>query len=339
MTSAEDLTAAVKDLATRAGFARVGVTGAGPVPGEDVFRDWLARGWRGGMDYLSRNVAKRFRPELLVPGARSVICLAAGYAPADGSPSAGLVALHARGRDYHKVLARRCRRLMDEIRALGSGFVGKAFVDSAPVAERSLAAACGVGWIGRNGCLYAPGRGSFMLLCEIVCNLPLVGDEPVTSRCGDCDLCVRACPTGALAGNGLVDARRCISYLTIEHKGPIDPSLWPLMGCRLFGCDACQLACPLNRDSPPGDPELRGLQPPLGGASLAEVLAWTAEDWDAATRGTAIRRRGCPHFIRNAVIAAGNSHDGSLVGALTNLLPSRPDLADLIGWAIHRAGQ
>jgi len=336
MTLAQDLTVAVKDLAAKAGFTRAAVTGTGPVAGEGLFRDWLARGWCAGMDYLRRNVAKRFCPELLIPGARSVICLAASCAPGESKPSEGLVALYARGRDYHKVLAKRCRRLMDEIRRVESGFTGRAFVDSAPIAERSLAAACGVGWIGRNGCLYAPGLGSFLLLCEIVCNLPLVPDGPASSRCGDCDLCVRACPTGAIAGDGLVDARRCVSCLTVECKGAIDPALWPRMGCRLFGCDACQLACPLNREVPAGDAELRGLTGPLGGAGLAELLAWTADDWDVATRGSAIRRAGYPEFIRNAVIAAANSGDMSLAQPLRKLLPTRPDLGDLIRWAIER---
>jgi len=330
----DELTAAVKDLARKAGFARVRVAEAGPLRGEDAFREWLTRGWHGTMEYLARNVAKRYAPRLLVPGARSVICLAAGYGPTDAATQYPPVALYARGRDYHKVLARRCQRLMDDIRRVESGFAGRVFVDSAPIAERSLAAACGVGWIGRNGCLYVPGTGSFVLLCEIVCNLALVPDEPVSARCGDCDLCVHACPTAALSGDGLADARRCVGYLTIEHKGRIDPELWPLMGCRIFGCDACQLACPHNHPLPPGDPELGAVRFPPAGSGLAAMLSWTWKDWDLATRGSAVRRIGYPDFIRNAVIAAGNSGDKSLSAPLQRLLPLRPDLADLIRWAV-----
>ena len=306
MNRSVDLTAAVKELAGRAGFARVGVAGAGTLAGEGVFRDWLARGWSGGMDYLARNVEKRFRPEALVPGARSVLCLAVGYAPAGGDPQPGPIALYARGRDYHEVLARRCSRLMDDIRAMVSGFSGRAFVDSAPLAERSLAAEAGVGWIGRNGCLIAPNLGSFVLLAEIVSNLELSPDKPLAARCGGCDLCIRACPTAALAGDGLVDARRCISYLTIEHRGPIDSDVATRMGCRVFGCDACQLACPHNLRLPAGDAELASSATGLDHASLAEMLTWEEARWSAATEGTALRRSGYANFLRNTAIAAEN---------------------------------
>jgi len=310
MNRSHDLTNTVKELAQRAGFARVGVAGAGVLAGEKVFRDWLARGWQGEMDYLARSVEKRFRPESLVSGARSVLCLAVGYAPAGGEPQPGPIALYARGMDYHKVLARRCRRLMDDLRALEGGFSGRAFVDSAPVAERSLAAEAGVGWIGRNGCLIAPALGSFVLLAEIVCNMELVPDKPLAPRCGDCDLCLRACPTTALAGDGLVDARRCISYLTIEHRGPIALELAPNLGCRVFGCDACQLACPFNRHTPAGDAELAASPTGLDHASLAEMLAWDEARWSAATEGTTLRRTGYANFLRNAAIAAENGKEG-----------------------------
>lgn len=344
MRPPDELTATVKRLSREAGFARVGIAAAGLVADAERFRQWLADGRHGTMGYLARNVAKRVRPERLVPGARSVICLAAGYAPDDGAaaPSApGLVARYARGRDYHKVLKRRCVRLMDRIRQIAPGFAGRAFVDSGPVLERSLALAAGVGWIGRNCCLVVPGLGSYVCLCEIVCNLPLCPDGGLANDCSDCGACLRACPTGALTEGGL-DARRCISYLTVEHRGPIERDLWPRMGRRLVGCDACQEACPHNRDAPPGDAELRAVRPPLGGADLVEVLSWNEADWDAATTGSAARRVRYDMLLRNATIAAGNSAgtDGSgrLVAALHELKRRRPELREPAQWALERLG-
>lgn len=343
MAPIDELTRAVKGLALQAGFGCVGIAPAGGVPDDCArrFRSWLAEGYHGRMTYMAAHLAERFGPGALLAGARSVICLAVGYAPAaagdspPGGPSA-LVARYARGRDYHKVLKKRCLRLMDRIREIEPGFAGRAFVDTAPVMERSLAAAAGVGWIGRNGCLVVPRLGSYVVLCEIICNLPLRAEAPLESQCRDCRACLEACPTGALVQAGIVDARRCISYLTIEHRGEIDPSVRPPMGLRVFGCDACQEACPFNQRVPPGDPELLGAGRPLGGASVADILSWSAGQWDAATRGSAARRATCDMFLRNAVIAAANSGDESLAPRLGDLAHSRPELRDLAAWALAR---
>jgi len=337
MNAAGQLTAAVKSLAIEAGFARVGVAGAGEVRGRRTFRRWLAAGHNARMDYLARHVEKRFRPDLLLAGARSVICLAVSYAPAASPPRrAGFVSRYARGRDYHDVLKRRCQRLMRSIGRIGPDFVGRAFVDTAPVAERSLAAAAGLGWIGRNGCLLCPGLGGYIVLAEIVCNLPLVPDAPLEAGCGDCHACIDACPAGALLGDGLMDARRCLSYLSIEHRGRVEPESWPLWGGRLFGCDRCQEICPHNRGVPAGDAELlaAGAEPP----SIADVLNWRPGDWDAATRGSATRRATFEMFLRNAIIAAGNSSDASLLDVLRALRQRHPQFRDILDWAIARAG-
>ncbi len=329
--SGNELTAAIKSLAVEAGFARVGITSAGPVVGDEIFRHWLAEGFHAGMDYMSRNVATRLNPAQLVDGAKSVICLAVGYASPDDAD--GLIARYARGRDYHKVLKGRCRSLMDRVRELSPQFEGRAFVDTAPIAERSLAASAGLGWIGGNGCLIIPGLGSYVLLAEIVCNLELSHDSPLEPQCGDCGACRRACPTGAIGPDGLVDSARCISYLTIEHDGDIPPDIRPLMGCRVFGCDACQAACPHNRGMPPGDAEFlhRVVQP-----TLAEMLSWDENAWDAATRGSCVRRTKLPQILRNAAVAAGNSGDASLAGPLRRLGERRPELAEIVRWAVNR---
>jgi len=340
MDSIEDLTSAVKVLARQLDFGRVGITSAGPVAHAAVFREWLARGCQAGMTYMESNLSKRLRPELLVPGACSVICLAVGYAPAGAQPRTdAAVARYARGRDYHKLLKRRCNKLMDRIRQIAPRFTGRAFVDTAPVMERNLAAAAGIGWIGRNGALIVPGLGSYVLLCQIICNLPLRPDGPLRSECKDCRACLEACPTGAFVGDRIVDAGRCISYLTIEHRGPIAREFWTLIGRRVFGCDACQEACPFNRNCPPSDPELLGDGTPLGGATIGKILAWGYEDWDAATRGSATRRVSYEMFTRNAIIAAGNSADASLAEPLRRLRQRSGQFQQLISWALERLAQ
>jgi epoxyqueuosine reductase len=225
---------------------------------------------------------------------------------------------------------------MDRLRLLAPQFQGRAFVDSAPVAERSLAASAGLGWIGRNGCLISPGLGSYVLLCEIICNLPLRPDTPIEPGCGDCDACIRACPSGAQLGDGVVDARKCLSYLTMEPHGRSPQDLWSKLGGRVFGCDACQEVCPHNRLLPAGDPDLIGEGPPLGGAGLAEILAWDEAAWDCATRGSATRRAGLQMLLRNAVIAAGAGGQATLAQPLRNLRGRAPELVAEIDWALSR---
>jgi len=336
--SATSLTSAVKTAAHREGFAAAGVLPAEVSIDQSAFRSWLAAGHNADMAYLARNGDKRQRPGSLVDGARSIICLAVSYSPAAPALGDACVARYARGRDYHKVLTQRCRGLIDALRRLDSGFAGRAFVDTAPIPERSLAAAAGLGWIGRNGCLIVPKLGSYVVLCEIICNLQLEPDGPCDQDkacCDNCSLCVDACPTGAIITNGVVDARLCRSYLTVEHRGPIDPALWAKMDSCLFGCDACQSVCPYNRNLPAGDDELA--QPSAAGAlTVAEVLTWSADDWDAATRGSTMRRATFDTFVRNAVLAAGNCGGEELIDVLTSLWTSRSDLAGETAWALDR---
>ena len=366
MSTVEERTAAVKAMAMEEGFHRVGVVPAREVPGSEGFVGWLARGCHAGMAYLARNPDNRFRPELLLPGARSVICLAVGYAPGGDeqgehltsrdlptfgrkagrkgaaalpcSDSPGsvrpFVARYARGRDYHKVLKKRCKALIDRLGGLGPSFQARAFVDAGPVGERSLAAAAGLGWIGRNGCLIVPGMGSYVVLAEIVCNLELRPDEPVESRCDDCRACLDACPTGACLGCGLVDARRCLSYLTVECRDEMPVEFRESLGNRVFGCDACQEACPFNCDITRGDLEL--VEDRWRSVCLSDILKWTFDDWDSATQGSATRRATYGMFLRNAIIAAGNSGDA---GLRKTLLGSRPGLNELDGaidWSLGR---
>jgi epoxyqueuosine reductase len=336
MSADSSLTSAVKALALEAGFARVGIAPADTPPQAERLLKWLELGWCGDMAFIRRNLRERLDPRSLLQGAQSVICLAVSYAPPPAADSRTLVARHARGRDYHRVLKARCLRMMDRLREIDTGFCGRAFVDSGPVMERSLAARAGVGWIGKNGCLIAPGLGSYVLLCEVISNLPLVPDGPIDDRCGDCAGCLSACPTGALGPDRLIDARRCVSYLTVECRGPIDRDLWARMGAIVFGCDRCQEACPHNRSAPPGDRELAAAGEPLGGMALGGILRWTEQDWDTATRGSACRRAKLGMLLRNAAIAAGNSSDRSLVEPLEDLSRNDPQHADVAQWAIER---
>lgn len=328
----------VRNLAAGQGFVACGVAGVGPPPHADAFRAWIEAGLQADMDYLARNVDKRVDPARLVAGARSVICLAMSYAPAPEAHATGaFVARYARGRDYHKVLRKRCRAIMDALRAERPDFAGRAFADTAPVCERDMAAAAGLGWVGRNGCLIVPGVGSYVVLAEIVCNLPLPPDDPHPGDCGDCGACAEACPTEAFVADRTVDARRCLSYQTIENRTAIPEWIRPRAGARVFGCDTCQAACPHNRDVPPGDAELTADgRAPLDGATLADILCWTPDDWDAATRGRTARRATHEMFLRNAAIAAGNSGDRAFEPLLARLADAPERVGDAARWALHR---
>jgi epoxyqueuosine reductase len=340
MDSVAERTFRIKSVAKEAGFSAVGIAPATAVDGEARYRAWLAAGKHAGMEYMARNVDVRFHPEKLLPGAKSVICLAVGYAPSAvfldvDCEGDAFIARYARGRDYHKVLKRQCAKLMAAISATEPEFSGRAFVDAGPIAERSLAARAGLGFIGGNGCLIVPGLGSYVLLCEIVCNLPLAPDSPMTNSCGDCRACIDACPNAAIGDDATVDAPRCLSYLTIEHRGEIAQEFHERMGLRVFGCDACQEVCPHNASLPAGDVELVAPRE-IAKLSLAEMLAMTSEDFDAVSRGSAVRRCGHEGLLRNAIIAAGNSGDGKLIEWLERLAVQRPEFAALANASIGR---
>ncbi len=328
----ETLTATIRSLAPACGFARAAVAPAERIPSADVLLRYLESGFCAGMDYLRRNIEKRLDPSVLVAGARSVICLAAACGPETEYPDSPVSCFY-RGRDYHRVLKKRAMLLCDRIRAAAGDFRGRIFVDTAPVAERALAAAAGLGWIGKNGMLIVPGIGNTVVLAEIVTDLPLVAGTPLASRCGECRACIDACPAAAIVEDGLVDARRCISYHTIENRGSIPLELRAQMGVAVFGCDACRNACPYSRAGPAGDEDLA--PPGFAAPSLSEILSWTDADWDAATRGSGLRRATLRMFHRNVAVAAGNAGDPSLAPLLA-ALKRRGGPAAEIDWALGR---
>ena len=341
MTDPAQLKALLLRLARELGFVRAGVAPAGRSPRADRFDRFLKLGCQAEMAYLQRDPQARCDPTRLLDGAASVICLAASYAPADGPGEGGAIARYARGRNYHRLLRKRCGKLVDALREAAPAMEARICVDTAPLLERDLAAAAGLGWIGRNGCLIDRELGSYLLLAEVVTDLPLPADGPAANGCGSCRACVDACPTGAIRPDGLVDSRRCVSYLTIEHRGAIPEEFRPGCGERVFGCDACQQACPYNRPGrlPPADAELAGPSE-LARTSIEAVLEWTQSDWDRLTRGSAGRRANYEMYLRNAAIAAGNAAAPSRRAALERLAGHESHLvADAARWALQRVAQ
>jgi len=306
------LAVAVKRRARELGFDLVGVAPAAASQYRDYLRRWLDEGQAGSMGYLHHRFDERTDPAAYVPGARSVICVAINYhvplepvAP-DDPARRGRVARYALGDDYHDLIKSRLHALADWIRAEFPEAQTRAAVDTAPVMEKELAARAGVGWVGKNTCLLNAEAGSWLLLGEVITTLPLAPDAPATDHCGTCTRCIDACPTAAITAPYQLDARRCISYLTIEHRDEIAPDLREQIGDWLYGCDVCQDVCPHNRKAPAAtDP---ALQPRFltGTLDVDEVLQWTDDQYRTALRGSAMKRVKLPVFKRNAEIVAEN---------------------------------
>ena len=337
--------ARIRALAAEAGFQRCGIAGIELGEDEHHLRDWLAQGLYGDMDWMARHGDKRARPQDLVPGTLRVISVGLDYGQdpdaawstlADGERA--YVARYALGRDYHKLMRHRLQRLAERIAGEIGHFGFRVFVDSAPVLERALARNAGLGWIGKHTCLIDRHGGSWFFLGEIYVDLPLPIDPPASAHCGTCVRCIEICPTGAITAPHRLDARRCISYLTIEHEGSIDEELRPLIGNRIFGCDDCQLICPWNKFARRTDePDFRARNR-LDQASLAELFAWTEAEFLQRTEGSAIRRSGYSRWLRNIAVALGNAPTSPAVVAA---LRSRQDCDDPVvrehlDWALRR---
>ena len=338
--------ARVRAIAAELGFQRCGISGVQLQEDEAHLLDWLDRGLHGSMDWMARHGSKRARPGELLPGTLRVISVGLDYGRRDdveawetlAAPARAYVARYALGRDYHKLMRGRLQKLADRIAAEIGPFGHRVFVDSAPVLERALARNAGLGWIGKHTCLIDRNGGSWFFLGEIYVDLPLPVDPPATAHCGTCTRCIDICPTRAIVAPHRLDARRCISYLTIEHEGPIDPELRPLMGNRIFGCDDCQLVCPWNKFAKRSDePDFRARNG-LDTATLPELFRWTEDEFLRRTEGTAIRRSGYSRWLRNIAIALGNAPTSA---AVIDALASRRDCDDpvvreSIEWALSR---
>jgi len=333
----------IKEEAQRLGFALVGISPVKPPPHERSFAQWLEKGLGGELGYLTRTEELRRDPGKLVPWAASIISVGMNYYTAPARPpedggTRGWISRYAWGDDYHDVVQKRLESLLDEIREFYPAPVeGRAFVDSGPVLERDLAGVAGVGWIGKNTHLISPRRGSWFFLGELFLNIELVYDRPIRDRCGKCDLCLKACPTGAFVGPYVLDARRCISYLTIELKGVIPYHLRPLMGNHVFGCDICQEVCPYNvratETSEAGFYPRQGLYAP----ELMPLLSLTEEQFRSRFRGSPILRAKRRGFLRNVAVALGNLKSREAVPALiTALEDHEPLVRQHVAWALGR---
>lgn len=299
------LTRAVKERALALGFDRVAVGGAGAPEHGAAFERWLDAGYAGDMHYLAKGRRPRLDPGTLLPGWRSVIAVALNYAPREDDPAWHGVARYARGRDYHRVIRPRLHALKDLLSSAGGPDVrSRASVDTSAVLERDLAARAGLGWIGKNTNLIAPGLGSYFLIGIVLTTAELAADDVVPDHCGTCTACLRACPTDAFVAPYTLDARRCISYLTIEHRGAIDDSLRRPIGDWLFGCDVCQEVCPWNRHAPPAQDAAFSAAVPPGPPE--ELVAMTDQEFRERFRGTALKRARRAGLARNAAIVLAN---------------------------------
>jgi len=336
-----------KALARKHGFQRCGISGIDLPEDEAYLRSWLEQGLYGTMDWMARHGEKRTRPAELVPGTLRVLSVGLDYGQDEAAAWDNLrdgerayVARYALGRDYHKLMRGRLQKLADEIAKEIGPFGHRVFVDSAPVLERALARDAGIGWIGKHTCLIDKDGGSWFFLGEIYLDLALPVDAPASEHCGTCTRCIEVCPTQAITAPHRLDARRCISYLTIEHEGSIDEELRPLIGNRIFGCDDCQLACPWNKFAKRTDePDFR-VRNDLDKATLVDLFAWDEEGFLRRTEGSAIRRSGHERWLRNIAVALGNAPTTPQVLAA---LQSRRDhdspvVREHVEWALRRHG-
>ncbi|MBS0212112.1 MAG: tRNA epoxyqueuosine(34) reductase QueG [Proteobacteria bacterium] len=339
----------IRGWALELGFQSLGVSDVDL--GEDAarLRDWMARGWYGDMDWMAHHGDMRERPELLHAGAIRAICVRMDYATsataddwaalADGSRA--YVARYARGRDYHKLMRGRLQKLADRIAGEFGPFGYRAFVDSAPLLERALARKAGLGWAGKHTVVIDRDHGSWFFLGEILTDLPLPVDAPASAHCGTCTRCIEVCPTQAIVAPNLLDASRCIAYLTIEHKGSIPEALRAPIGNRVFGCDDCQLVCPWNKFArQAAEPDFK-VRNRLDAASLVELFAWSEDEFLQRTEGSAIRRLGHERWLRNIAVGLGNAPTTPEVIAALRSRAGHPSelVREHVAWALARHGR
>jgi len=339
----EDIYRKMKERALAEGFAAVGVTRPDAVPEiAERLAAFVGQGWHGDMGWMAERMAWRGNPAALWPEARSVIMLAEPYTPEGdptevlGHPDRGAISVYAQNRDYHDIVKKRLKRLGRWLIEVAGGEI-KVFVDTAPVMEKPLGAAAGLGWQGKHTNLLSRDLGNWFFLGAIFTTLDLPVDAPGEDHCGSCTACLDACPTGAFPAPGQLDARRCISYLTIEHKGPVPEALRPALGNRIYGCDDCLAACPWNKFAVAAQESRYLARDDLTAPPLAALAALDDAGFRAKFAGSPIKRVGRARFLRNVAYAIGNSGDASLVPALAPLARDPdPVLAEAARWALAR---
>ncbi|CAN7500963.1 tRNA epoxyqueuosine(34) reductase QueG [Variovorax paradoxus] len=352
MIVSHPLVARIQALARELGFSQIGIAGVDLSSAEEGLMQWLAHGFHGEMKYMATHGTRRARPAELVPGTVSVITARMDYLPRGtplddwqavefdrlARPGEAIVSVYARGRDYHKVMRARLARLAERIAEEVGPFGHRAFTDSAPVLEAELASRSGQGWRGKHTLVLDRSAGSMFFLGEIYVDMALPESEPVTAHCGSCSACIDVCPTKAIVAPYRLDARRCISYLTIEHGGPIPLELRPLMGNRIYGCDDCQLICPWNKFAKKSALPDFDAREGLTGQSLAALFAWSEEEFLRFTEGSPIRRIGHERWLRNIAVALGNALRAGESGAAEALATRGSDPSELVrehvAWAL-----
>ena len=342
----------VKELAAQEGFDLCGVAPAKAFPELRFLDDWLARGYAGEMGYMARTARRRADVRRVVPSARSVIALGTvyntgrPYSTEVNDPDAALVSRYAWGEDYHDVLGRRTEALLERLRATaGEPFEARCYVDTGPVQERVYAQYAGLGWIGKNTCLINPEQGSWLFLSEIITSLPLAADAPQLDQCGTCTLCLEACPTDALREPWVLDATRCLSYLTIELRGPIPVDVRPDVGTHVYGCDICQDVCPYNAEPARSSDLAWQPVPTLDKPRLADLWRQSDQRLDDLLKRSAMSRAKLTGLRRNVAVALGNSGTVASAAALAEPeapeTPSRgePLVAEHVDWARRRVAR
>ena len=338
----------IRQIAAELGFQQVGISQPDIGAHEQRLQQWLDAGYHGEMEWMASHGSKRTRPAELVPGTERIISVRMDYLPTDTRMAKRLadrdrayISRYALGRDYHKLIRRRLQQLAEQVQEVIGPFGFRAFVDSAPVMERALATRSGLGWIGKNTMLINPKAGSFFFLGELYTDLPLPVDEPFTQQhCGSCSACLSRCPTDAFVGEHVLDARRCISYLTIELKGAIPEELRAPMGNRVFGCDDCQLICPWNKFARPTEEADFSPRHKLDQADLITLFRWEEDEFLKNTEGSPLRRIGHERWLRNLAVGLGNAHTSiPVVEALRSRLQHPSELVrGHVLWALGRHG-
>ncbi|HTI95631.1 MAG TPA: tRNA epoxyqueuosine(34) reductase QueG [Rudaea sp.] len=341
-----ELAARIKRWGSELGFAQVGIATTELGDDETNLLNWLTQGRHGEMEYMARHGTKRSRPADLHTGTVRVISTRLDYDPPGArngwevieDPELGFVSRYALGRDYHKLMRARLQKLADRIASEIGPFGYRAFSDSAPVLEKALARNAGLGWIGKHTNLINRRAGSWFFLGELYTDLPLPADEAESDHCGTCVRCIEVCPTQAIVGPQQLDARRCISYLTIELRGSIPLELRPLIGNRIYGCDDCQLVCPWNKFARKSVEPDFAVRHGLDGAALVDLFGWNEADFLARTEGSAIRRIGHEQWLRNIAVALGNApRNPVIIKALKSRVEHASALVrEHVAWALER---
>jgi len=342
----QSLTQQIKQIGLNLGFQQVGITDTQLDQHHANYAHWIAQNYHGEMSYMARNIDKRLHPQQMIPETLSVICVRLDYLLDEGDwprelldhNQLAFVSRYALGRDYHKLMRKRLQRYATSISELVGGMGYRVFTDSAPVLEKALAAKAGIGWQGKHSNLLHRDHGSWFFLGEIYTDLNLDIDQPVENHCGRCTACIDVCPTQAIVAPYVVDARRCISYLTIEHKSAIPIEFRTAIGNRIYGCDDCQLVCPWNRFAKLSHEVDFQPRHGLDRISLLECFAWSKQDFDLKMQGSAIRRIGYQSWLRNIVIALGNAdHNPHIIAALrSNYAQHNAFIQEHIDWAIQQ---